>query len=166
MTLYGDNETNYDFSFSWEEVYHLVAGAILDQEGCPYEIQVNLLITNDEKIREINKDTRGIDKPTDVLSFPNIEFDVPSDFDIIEENEADYIDPENGEVILGDIIISADRVRAQAKEHGHSEEREFAFLVAHSMYHLCGYDHMTKEDEKIMFEKQELLLTYLRITRE
>ena len=166
MTFYADNETNYEFSFSWEEVYELIADAVLEQEGCPYEIQVSLLLTDDEQIREMNRENRGIDKATDVLSFPNIDFDVPSNFEIIEDNEADYIDPETEEVILGDIIISVDKVKAQAKEYGHSEKREFAFLVAHSMYHLCGYDHMTEEEEKVMLEKQEQLLTYLGITRD
>lgn len=166
MTFYADNETNYEFSFSWEEVYELVAEAVLDQEGCPYEIQVSLILTDDEQIRIMNRESRGIDKSTDVLSFPNIEFNVPSNFEMVEEHEADYIDPETREVILGDIIISVDKVKSQARDYGHSEKREFAFLVAHSMYHLCGYDHMTEEDEKVMFEKQELLLTYLGITRD
>ena len=166
MTFYADNETNYEFSFSWKEVYESVAEAVLEQEGCPYETQVSLILTDDEQIRIMNRESRGIDKSTDVLSFPNIDFNIPSDFEIIEDHEVDYIDPETREVILGDIIISVDKIKSQARDYGHSEKREFAFLVAHSMYHLCGYDHMTEDEEKVMFEKQELLLTYLGITRD
>ena len=138
----------------------------MEQEGCPYETQVSLLLTDNKGIREFNRENRGIDKETDVLSFPNIEFDKESNFDLVEEEEADYFDPETGELILGDIIISLDKVKEQALEYGHSEKREFAFLVAHSMFHLCGYDHMVPEEEKIMNEKQELLLSYLNIPRE
>lgn len=138
----------------------------MEQEGCPYESQISLMITDNEGIREFNRDNRGIDKETDVLSFPNIDFVQPSDFELVEEDEADYFDPETGELILGDIIISAEKVKQQAAEYGHSEKREYAFLVAHSMYHLCGYDHMEEEEEAVMNEKQELLLQYLEITRD
>ena len=127
---------------------------------------MSLLLTDNKGIREFNRENRGIDKETDVLSFPNIEFDKESNFDLVEEEEVDYFDPETGELILGDIIISLEKVKEQALEYGHSEKREFAFLVAHSMFHLCGYDHMVPEEEKIMNEKQELLLSYLNISRE
>ena len=84
----------------------------------------------------------------------------------MEEEEAEYFDPDSGELLLGDIIISADRVREQAVKYGHSERRELAFLAAHSMFHLCGYDHMTEEEAKVMEQKQENTLTVLGITRE
>ncbi len=166
MNFYAEKVTTLCFDFDWKELFEIVAEAVLDQEGCPYEAQISLLITDNEGIREFNRDNRGIDKETDVLSFPNIDFEQVSDFDHVEEQEADNFDPETGELILGDIIISAQKVKEQAKEYGHSEKREFAFLVAHSMYHLCGYDHLEEEEEKIMNEKQELLLGYLGITRE
>ena len=83
-----------------------------------------------------------------------------------EEGEADYFDPESGELLLGDIIISADKVKEQAQKYGHSEKREFAFLTAHSMLHLCGYDHMAEEEAKLMEQKQEEVLTVLGITRD
>lgn len=166
MTFYADNETTVSFDFDWKEVYETVAEAVLDQEGCPYETQISLLMTDNEGIREFNHEHRGIDRATDVLSFPNIDFLEEGCFDHVEEEEADYFDPETGELILGDIIISTEKVIEQAKEYGHSEKREFAFLVAHSMYHLCGYDHMTPEEEKVMNEKQELLLEYLGIPRD
>lgn len=165
MSFYSENETDMVLDFDWVGLYETVAEAVLEQEGCPYETQVSLLLTDNEGIREFNRDNRGIDKETDVLSFPNIEFDKESNFDLVEEEEADYFDPETGELILGDIIISIEKIKEQALEYGHSEKREFAFLVAHSMFHLCGYDHMVEEEEKIMAEKQELLLNYLDIPR-
>lgn len=166
MTFYSEKVTKLCFDFDWKEVFETVAEAVLEQEGCPYESQISLMITDNEGIREFNRDNRGIDKETDVLSFPNIDFVQPSDFELVEEDEADYFDPETGELILGDIIISAEKVKQQAAEYGHSEKREYAFLVAHSMYHLCGFDHMEEEEEAVMNEKQELLLQYLEITRD
>ena len=166
MTFYSEKVTKLCFDFDWKEVFETVAEAVLEQEGCPYESQISLMITDNEGIREFNRDNRGIDKETDVLSFPNIDFVQPSDFELVEEDEADYFDPETGELILGDIIISAEKVKQQAAEYGHSEKREYAFLVAHSMYHLCGYDHVEEEEEVVMNEKQELLLQYLEITRD
>ena len=138
----------------------------MDTEKCPYEAQVSLLLTDNEGIREFNNQTRGLDKPTDVLSYPNVEYEVPSDFDVVEEQEADCFDPDTGELILGDIIISVEKVDQQAKEYGHSQKREFAFLVAHSMLHLCGYDHMTPQEEQVMIRKQEEVLQSLNITRD
>lgn len=166
MTFYAENETSVTFDFDWKAVYQQVALAVLDSEKCPYETAVNLLLTDNPGIHEFNKETRNIDAPTDVLSFPNVEYDVPGNFDIVEAQEADCFDPDSGELILGDIIISVDKVAAQAKEYGHSEKREFAFLVAHSMLHLCGYDHMTQDEEQEMIKKQEMILNHLGITRD
>ena len=102
----------------------------------------------------MNLEHRGIDRATDVLSFPMLEFDHPGDFSIIDEETADVFDPESGELMLGDIVISVDKVLEQAQEYGHSPKREYAFLIAHSMLHLCGYDHMDDEERKVMEEKQ------------
>ena len=166
MTFYTENETDVNFSFDWENIFEQVALRVLDTEKCPYEAQVSLLLTDNEGIREFNNQTRGLDKPTDVLSYPNVEYEVPSDFDVVEEQEADCFDPDTGELILGDIIISVEKVAQQAKEYGHSQKREFAFLVAHSMLHLCGYDHMTPQEEQVMIRKQEEVLQSLNITRD
>ena len=166
MTFYSDNETTYDFEFDWKALFEQVATAVLDAEKCPYETQVSLVLTDDDGIHEINKETRNIDSPTDVLSFPNAEYDVPGNFDYIEESGFDCFDPDSGEFILGDIIINVNRVKSQALDYSHSMRREFAFLIAHSMFHLCGYDHMNEEDEKIMISKQEAVLKSLGITRE
>ncbi len=166
MTFYADNETTYAFDFDWEDIFHKVALAVLDYENCPYEAQVSLLLTDNEGIRVYNKENRNIDAPTDVLSFPNVEYVTAGNFDNVEEYTFDFFEPDTGELILGDIIISVEKAIAQAAEYGHSLKREFAFLIAHSMLHLCGYDHMSPEEEKIMISKQEAVLNILGITRE
>ncbi|MBQ7358672.1 MAG: rRNA maturation RNase YbeY [Lachnospiraceae bacterium] len=166
MTSYIENETDVEFDFPLQEIADQVILQILDTEECPYESQVNILITDNAGIREYNATYRDIDKETDVLSFPNIEYETPSDFTGLEDFEADYFDPDSGELILGDIILSVDRIKQQAKEYGHSEKREYAFLIAHSMLHLCGYDHMEEEEAKVMEAKQKEALEALGITRE
>lgn len=166
MLVFIENETNRSLPFPVEETVQTVCEAVLEEEGCPYEAQVNLVLTDNEGIRELNRESRGIDRETDVLSFPNVDFDEEGVFRIDEDNEADYFDPETGELVLGDIMISLDKVYEQAKEYGHSVRREFAFLVAHSMLHLCGYDHMEDAERARMEQKQEAILTGLGITRD
>ena len=166
MQLYLENETDNTFDFDTEEIAKKVIEKVLEVEKCPFNTEVNLLITDNEGIREYNASMRDIDKPTDVLSFPGLFFEEPSVFFIPEEETADYTNPENGLIILGDIIISVDKVLSQAEEYGHSNKREFAFLVAHSMYHLCGYDHMTPDEAAVMEKKQEEILQLLQITRD
>ncbi len=166
MTSYVEHEAMQTFSFDEKELLDLVVEAVLDSENCPYEATVNLLVTDDEGILAYNKNYRGIDSETDVLSFPNLEFETPGDFSGVEEQEADCFDPDSGELVLGDIILNAVRVKTQAAAYGHSERREFAFLLAHSLYHLCGYDHMEPEEAAVMEKKQEAVLQTLSITRE
>jgi len=166
MTFYVENETPVIFPFAPEEVVEQVAEKVLDAEDCPYEVQLNVLLTDNEGIRTFNREYRGIDRETDVLSFPNLDFEKAGEFLIDENDEADYFDPETGELILGDIIISVDKVREQAESYGHSLKREFAFLVVHSMFHLCGYDHMEEDEAAVMEQKQEAILKELRITRD
>lgn len=166
MTSYIENETEVEFPFSIEETAERVMEAVLEQEGCPYEASINVLLTDNEGIREFNRQHRQIDRATDVLSFPNISYEEPADFSLVEEQEADCFDPDSGELVLGDIIISVDKVKEQAESYGHSELREFAFLVAHSMLHLCGYDHMEEEEAAVMEGKQRRILELLGITRD
>lgn len=166
MTSYVENETEVVFGFDVQKIADNVIEKALETEGCPYEVQINVLLTDNAGIRTYNAQFRGIDKETDVLSFPNVEYETAGDFSGVEEQAADCFDPESGELILGDIIISVDRVKEQAESYGHSEKREFAFLVAHSMLHLCGYDHMEEAEAKEMEKKQEAILTSLKITRE
>lgn len=148
-----------------EETARQVIEAALDYENCPYEAEVNLLLTDNERIHEMNREHRGIDRPTDVLSFPMLTYDSPSDFSFVEEDEADCFNPETGELVLGDIIISADKVIEQAEKYGHSEKREYAFLIAHSMLHLFGYDHEVPAEAEVMEKKQAAILEGLHILR-
>lgn len=166
MTFYVENETAVEFPFSVEETVRTVCGAVLESENCPYETQVNVVLTDNSGIREMNRECRGIDRETDVLSFPNVDFEQEGVFDIDEDREADYFDPDTGELMLGDILISVDKVMEQAQNYGHSVRREFAFLVAHSMLHLCGYDHMEEAEAKVMERKQDEILAGLGITRD
>lgn len=166
MTSYVENETSVVFEFNIKEILDLIMEEVLSQEGCPYEAQVNLLITDNEGIHEFNRQYRQVDAATDVLSFPMIDFIKEADFSVVDHGEAEYFDPESGELILGDIIISADKVKEQALKFGHSQKREFAFLTAHSMLHLCGYDHMTQAQADVMEQKQEKVLEVLGITRD
>ena len=140
MTFYVESETDKTLPFEAEEVAGKVIVEALDLENCPYEVSVNVLLTDDQGIHAMNKQYRGIDRPTDVLSFPNVDYENPSDFTGIEDTAEDYFDPESGELCLGDIVISVDKVYAQAEEYGHTPRREYAFLIAHSMLHLLGYD--------------------------
>ena len=166
MTLFLENETGEDLPFDMEDTARLVCEQALEQEGCPYEVQVNLLLVDNESIRQMNRECRDIDRATDVLSFPNVDFETEGVLDIDADAEADYFDPDTGELILGDICISLDKVREQAEEYGHSLRREYAFLIAHSMLHLCGYDHMEPEEAARMEAKQEEILQTLGITRD
>lgn len=166
IKVFLENETEISFAFSADTLAESVIQKVLEVEKCPYNSEVNILITDNNGIKEYNSQMRGIDTPTDVLSFPNLNFDAPSVFTIEPGLEASYLNPETQNIVLGDIILNAERVYSQAEEYGHSIRREFAFLIAHSMYHLCGYDHMTKEEADEMEAKQEAVLHLLRITRD
>ena len=166
IQLFLENETNVSFDFSIEKVAQSVIEKVLEVEQCPYDVEVNILLTDNEGIREYNRQMRDIDSSTDVLSFPNLDFVKPSAFQIEDGTEADYINPETGYIIFGDIILSVDKIISQAGEYGHSQKREYAFLIAHSMYHLCGYDHMTEEESDLMESRQEHILSLLQITRD
>ena len=165
MTLHIEDESNQKLNFDWESTAREVINQCLDYEGCPYEAEIDLLLTTDEEIHHMNLEYRGIDRPTDVLSFPLVDYDEPGDFSIAEEHEMEYFNPETGELMLGDIIISVDTLLEQAEKYGHSEKRELSFLIAHSMFHLMGYDHMSPEEAHIMECKQEAVLDALDIRR-
>ncbi|MCR5319600.1 MAG: rRNA maturation RNase YbeY [Lachnospiraceae bacterium] len=166
MTSYVSIETEGNLGFDLEEVTNQVLQAVMEEEACPYDVTVNLTLTDNDEIQAVNASFRQIDRATDVLSFPNLHFETPGDFSEAEDHEADCFDPDTGELMLGDIMISEDKVREQAEAYGHSLKREFAFLVAHSLFHLCGYDHMEEDEAKVMERKQEAILQKLKITRE
>ena len=150
-------EINYDAEIKlhipYKKIIESTIIAALDYEKCPYEAEVSVTITDNNGIQQINNEFRNIDKPTDVLSFPFNEFKVPGNFDFLE-TAVDAFNPETGELLLGDIVLSAEKIIAQAEEYGHTRKRELAFLVVHSVLHLCGYDHM-EEDERINMEAEQ-----------
>ncbi len=166
MTYTYENETGRDdiFDFPIETVYHNAVDTVLQVLDCPYETCVNLLVTDDEGIRQINKDMRQIDAPTDVLSFPMSEYPMPGSFDHLT-NDPDAFDPDSGELLLGDIVVSADHIIKNANEYGHSTKRECAFLIVHSMLHLTGFDHMEESDRIRMEEMQDQIMEILGISR-
>ena len=165
MTILVENEAKRVLDFDYEEVIKNVVKRVVDTENCPYEVEVNVLLTNNEEIHEANKDFRNIDRPTDVLSFPMVDYDFPADFSLVNESPEGYLNPETDELLLGDIMVSVDKVYSQAEEYGHGIKREFAFLIAHSMLHLLGYDHIEDEERMVMEAKQEAILETLGITR-
>ena len=130
--------------------------AALEEEGKDDSAEVSVTFVDNEGIRELNNEHRGINRETDVLSFP------------LGDDENGYeVDPDNDAIMLGDIVISLEKAAQQAKEYGHSYRREVAFLITHSLFHLLGYDHVnSEEEEKEMFGKQEKVLDKLGITRE
>lgn len=166
MTFCVESEADRELPFDTEDAAKKVIREALAFEQCPYEAEVAVLLTDSEKIHMMNKEFRGIDRPTDVLSFPNVDYETPADFSGIEELAEDYFNPESGELCLGDIVINVDKVYEQALEYGHSLLREYAFLLAHSMLHLLGYDHMERTEQAVMEDKQEEILKRLGITRE
>lgn len=165
MSLFIEEEGGTALPFDVEETARLVVEAALELENCPYETEVNLLLTTDEEIHRMNMEFRQIDRPTDVLSFPMIEYETPGDFSGIREGSDDLFDPESGELLLGDIVISKDKVMFQAEQYGHSPRREYAFLIAHSMLHLFGYDHMEDDERRIMEERQRRIMEKVHIMR-
>ncbi len=154
-----ENETDIEIDQRQIDELNRVCDAVLKMEECNFDGEISFTFTDNEGIREINREYRQIDRATDVLSFPMLEF-------CGEEIDAEF-ETENGLVVLGDIVISLERAKEQATELNHSMRRELAFLTAHSMLHLLGYDHVDDpEGERVMIEKQNVILNELGITRD
>jgi len=143
MTITIDYETEERLDLPYEEIINNVVEEAIDYVECPYDAEVNVLLTDNEGIHQINLDMRQIDNPTDVLSFPM----------------------EDGEKIIGDIVLSLEKAYEQAEEYGHSPAREIGFLTVHSMLHLYGYDHIEEEDRVKMRVMEEKILTKLKLLR-
>ena len=156
MNLLIDNRTEEMLTAELEETIRKAVAESLKYEAFDENCEISVSIVDNEEIRQINKQFRNIDRATDVLSFPMLTF--------AEGEEAEV--NENDEIILGDIIISLERAREQAEEYGHSLKREIAFLTAHSMLHLLGYDHMEPEEEAEMFDRQKEILMQAGFPRE
>ena len=165
MSFYLEEEVEVKFDFDYRELAQKVVDFCLDYMEFPYEAEVNLTLTDDAGIHEINKEFRQIDRPTDVLSFPMLNYTIPGDFTFLDAEDSNDFNPDTGEAMLGDIVISVDKVFEQAENYGHSSEREYAFLITHSMLHLFGFDHMDAEEAKVMESKQKDILQKMNILR-
>jgi len=154
MTIYFDEDNMPD-----EETKALMNSALeaaLKEEGVCSDTELSVSFVGLDEIHELNRQYRGVDRPTDVLSFPMYERgEIPSEEDL-EEGES---------IELGDVVICTDKAKEQAEEYGHSYERELMYLFVHSIFHLLGYDHEDEEEKKEMREKEELVMTELGITR-
>ena len=160
------NESDIEYPGEFDEIIESVIEASIDYMKCPYEYEVSVTLTDNDGIHEINMSERSIDSPTDVLSFPMLDFDSPGDLSYVEKYPQDYFNPESGELLLGDIVISLEKVASQAEEYGHSQKREIAFLVAHSCLHLFGYDHIDDREREEMEELQNNILNMKGYTRD
>lgn len=146
----GRAKVNFSFhTFTFKRPFYVrfitkCIDAVLKHQGVSVPCEINVLITDDRGIRAINKASRDIDKPTDVLSFPMFQLEAGT----LPENWKEYLDPETGLCPLGDMAISLERAAEQAKEYGHSIRREVGYLTIHSMLHLLGYDHLDEAEQK------------------
>jgi len=151
--LFSDEQDKITLDFDAEKLAEDCTREALFEEEIEDDAEVSLTMVDNARIRELNAEFREIDRETDVLSFP------------MGDEEGFEVNPETDALLLGDIVISLEKAKAQSEEYGHSMKREVAFLIAHSLFHLLGYDHMTPEEEKEMFAKQENVLQRLGITR-
>lgn len=165
MTLIFEKEVETKFDFDEEKLADEIIEKFLDYIECEWDVEAGLLITDSESIQRINSEQRGIDSPTDVLSFPMLSYVEPGDLSFIDDDDNDCFNPDSGELMLGDIVLSYDRIIAQAEEFGHSVKREYSFLIVHSLLHLFGYDHIADEDRVVMEEKQREFMEILGISR-
>lgn len=159
---WNNNQSKFDIPDSWISMLNQLLSLAAANEGLTSG-EVTLTFTDNEEIHELNKTYRGIDRPTDVLSFA-MNDDGVDELDIIFEVESeDEVDPISG--MLGDIIISVERAEEQRVEYGHSLEREIGFLFVHGFLHLLGYDHQDEQSEAVMTAKQEAVLQQVGLTR-
>ena len=148
-----------------KELEHTIEFALKEEEvNIPFEI--SLLFVDNDEIREINNETRNIDKETDVLSFPMLDYPKDKAFkDVYKNYEFDETYMDGEELVLGDIVLSLEKALEQSKEYNHSFKREASYLVVHSVLHLLGYDHMEEDEKKVMRKREEEILGQLDIRR-
>lgn len=165
--LYTENRQNkIEVTGEFIEKISEICDFALKEEEMNLEYQISLLFVDNEEIREINNETRNIDKETDVLSFPMLDFEDKKVYkEMYLDFEFDETFKDGNELILGDMVLSLEKALEQSKDYGHSFEREVSYLVVHSILHLLGYDHMIDEDKKKMRKREEEILNKLSITR-
>lgn len=165
MTVYFEDEVLLSFDFDVKKQLNTVISFVTDYVRCPYDVEVSVTMVDKAAICGVNEEFRGVQRETDVLSFPMMEYDAPADFDGPSFRNSMTVSPETGELMLGDIMLCSEVIREQAEEYGHSELREFSFLVVHSMLHLFGYDHIVEQDRLQMEEEQRKIMNTLGISR-
>lgn len=149
-----------------EELTNVIEFALKEEE-VNLKCEISLLFVDNDEIKEINNDTRRIDRETDVLSFPMLEYDGKKVFkEVYKDYEFSQSDFDGEELVLGDIVLSLEKALEQSREFNHSFEREASYLVVHSILHLLGYDHMEEDEKKNMRAREEEILNKLNITRE
>lgn len=154
MQILFDNTTQYKIDDKFKDLIYTAISATLNFEHFTDNVEISFSLVSNNEIKDLNFKYRNINRETDVLSFPMYDF------------QLENIPNQDEKIMLGDIIISIDKAIEQAKEYEHSIEREIGFLTVHSMLHLLGYDHIEKEDEKIMFSKQKEILEKCNLKRE
>lgn len=150
---YSNEQDKFSPPEDFERLIEHCATAAFEEEGIEEDAEISVTLVDNAQIREMNAEFREIDRETDVLSFP------------LGDDEGFEVNPDTDAILLGDIVISLEKAQSQAVEYGHSFRREVAFLLTHSLFHLLGYDHMTPDEEREMFDKQEKVLHKLGITR-
>ncbi len=158
-------QTSLKFPFNPRIQAKKIIEAALDFLKVPYEAQLDVCIADKDYVAGLNKRFRNIDSTTDCLSFPMVDYDAPLDFSYVENDPGAYLDPETGAIMLGDIVICAEKVFEQADEYGHASLREFDFLVLHSLLHLLGYDHVDDTERAVMEKIQKEILERAGIKR-
>ncbi|AFK87050.1 MULTISPECIES: rRNA maturation RNase YbeY [Thermoanaerobacterium] len=159
MNILIDNRQDKVDAKGLDKIVEDVVRTALEVEGVVDDVEVSVSFVDNEEIHKLNKYYRNVDRETDVLSFPLVEFEeIYTDIDE-EDDDLDEVQP------IGDIVISLEKAKQQAEEYGHSFIREVAYLTAHSMFHLMGYDHETEDEKKIMREKEEEVMRRLKIER-
>lgn len=167
MILIDNRQNKIDVTKDFTKKLEEVISFVLREEKVKEDCEVSLVFVDNKEIREINNETRKIDKATDVLSFPMIDYPKDKVYkDVYLEHKFDMCYFDGDELILGDIVLSLERAREQSIEFNHSFEREACYLVTHSVLHLLGYDHMEEEEKLKMRKREEELLNKLNITRE
>ena len=165
--LYTDNRQNsIEVTDDLINIINEVCDVALKDEEVTIPYQISLLFVDNNEIREINNETRGIDKVTDVLSFPMLDYPKDKVFkDVYKNYEFDETYMDGEELVLGDIVLSLEKALEQSKEYNHSFKREASYLVVHSVLHLLGYDHMEEDEKKVMRKREEEILGELDIKR-
>lgn len=159
MNILIDNRQDKVDAQGLDKIVEDVVRTALEVEGVVDDVEVSVSFVDNEEIHKLNKYYRNVDRETDVLSFPLVEFEeIYTDIDE-EDDDLDEVQP------IGDIVISLEKAKQQAEEYGHSFIREVAYLTAHSMFHLMGYDHETEDEKRVMREKEEEVMRRLKIER-